>query len=83
MMTVTIVKDVDQWFVALSVKGPEQQQQPIPLNDKAVGVDLEVTNNIITLNDGTLIKSPKFLDEAEGRAGGFQRALSRKRMALN
>jgi len=26
MMTVTIVKDVDQWFVALSVKGPEQQQ---------------------------------------------------------
>jgi transposase len=44
--------------VALSVE-EEQQQQPLPISDKSVGVDLGITN-MIALSNGGLIESPAF-----------------------
>jgi putative transposase len=73
----TIIKDVDQWFVALSVEEPMQRQQ-IHGNDRAVGVDLGITN-AIALSDGTLIDGPKFLMKAEEKIRVLQRTLSRKK----
>jgi putative transposase len=75
--TATIIKDVDQWFVALSVE-EEQQQQPLPISDKSVGVDLGITN-MIALSNGGLIESPRFLRKAEERIKKLQKALSKKK----
>jgi len=55
--TATIIKDVDQWFVALSIEEPERRQQ-IHENDRIVGVDLGITKTI-ALSDGTLIEGPR------------------------
>jgi putative transposase len=73
----TIIRDVDQWFVALSVEEPMQRQQSHE-NDRAVGVDLGITN-VIALSDGTLIDGPRFLKKAEEKIKALQRTLSRKK----
>ena len=75
--TATIIKDVDQWFIALTVEEPMQRQQTHE-NDRAVGVDLGITN-VIALSDGTLIEGPKFLMKAEEKIRVLQRTLSRKK----
>jgi putative transposase len=62
--------------VALSVE-EEQQQQPLPISDKSVGVDLGITN-MIALSNGGLIESPRFLRKAEERIKKLQKALSKK-----
>jgi len=72
--TATIIRDVDQWFVALNV---EEQAKNTP-NQNAVGVDLGITN-AIALSDGALIEGPRFLREAKERIKKLQKALSRKK----
>ena len=72
----TIIKDVDQWFIALNVEEPMQRMHHG--NDRAVGVDLGITN-AIALSDGTLIEGPKFLRKAEEKIKELQRTLSRKK----
>jgi putative transposase len=75
--TATIIKDVDQWFVALSVEEPMQFQQ-IHENDRAVGVDLGITN-AIALSDGKMIDGTRFLMKAEEKIKTLQKTLSRKK----
>jgi putative transposase len=74
--TATIIRDVDQWFVALSIE--EQASNTSNQNNKAVGVDLGITN-AIALGDGALIEGPKFLRKAEKKIKKLQKALSRKK----
>ena len=74
--TATIIKDVDQWYVAFAVEEPERQTSN--QNDKAVGIDVGVTN-LITLSDGKNIEAPKFLRKAEERIKRLQKTLSRKK----
>src|SRR5579884_3684000 len=67
--TATIIRDVDQWFVALSVEKQANNTNTNTLNQnaKAIGVDLGITN-AIALSDGALIQGrPKFLRKAEER----------------
>ena len=78
--TATIIRDVDQWFVAFAVEEPERQAPNQDSN--AVGVDVGVTNLII-LSDGKIIDSPKFLIKAEERIKKIQRELSRKKKGSN
>src|SRR5579875_1713416 len=78
--TATIIRDVDQWFVAFAVEEPERQAPNQDSN--AVGVDVGVTN-LITLSDGKIIDSPKFLIKAEERIKKIQRELSRKKKGSN
>src|SRR5579875_1509021 len=68
--TATIIRDVDQWFVAFAVEEPERQAPNQDSN--AVGVDVGVTNLII-LSDGKIIDSPKFPIKAEERIKKIQR----------
>jgi putative transposase len=82
--TATIIRDVDQWFVALSVSIEKQANNTntntlLNQNAKAIGVDLGITN-AIALSDGALIQGrPKFLRKAEERIKKLQKILSRKK----
>jgi putative transposase len=74
--TATIIKDIDQWFVALSVE--KQANNTLNQNNKSIGVDLGITN-AIALSDGALIEGPRFLRKAEERIKKLQKTLSRKK----
>jgi putative transposase len=75
--TATIIRDVDQWFVALSIE-EQQPQQPTTINNKVVGVDMGIRNRIV-LSDGVLIEAPSFLSKAEERIKKLQKALPKKK----
>jgi putative transposase len=71
----TIVRDVDQWFVAFAV---EEEKRVGKAGSGRVGVDLGLTN-IVTLSDGTAIENPRWLDQSVSRIKSLQRQLSRKK----
>ena len=54
--TATIIRDVDQWSVAIFIK----ETQLISISDKSVRVGLGITS-AIALNNGDLIENPCFL----------------------
>jgi len=74
--TASVIRDVDQWFLALSVK--EERKPILEYSDKAVGLDLGVSNIIATSNR-SIIESPKFIKQTEERTKKLQRELSRKK----
>jgi len=70
----TVIRDIDQWFVALLVEEPPAVQS----GDGKVGVDTGISN-IVALSDGTLIDNPRFLNGSLERIKSLQRQLSRKK----
>ncbi len=72
---VTVIRDIDQWFVALLV---EEAHSVVQSGDGKVGVDMGISN-IVALSDGTLIGNPRFLSSSVGRIKSLQRRLSRKK----
>lgn len=73
----TIIKDIDQWFVALLVEETTVEKQSGGDGDK-VGIDLGVSN-LVALSDGTTIDNPRFLNRAAQQIKSLQRHLSRKK----
>ncbi len=73
---VTIIKEIDQWFVALSVENDQQLNGKTPENN--VGVDVGIKNSI-ALSNGILIPNPKFLKQSSEKIKSLQRQLSRKK----
>ncbi len=72
---VTIIRDVDQWFVALLVEETSVEKQS---GDGKVGIDVGVSN-LVALSDGMLIDNPRFLNHSVERIKSIQRQLSRKK----
>ena len=72
---VTVIRDIDQWFVAILTNG---ESDSIEANQGRVGVDLGVTN-VVALSDGTTIESPRLMKRSAGRLLTLQRRLSRKK----
>jgi len=72
---VTVIRDIDQWFVALLV---EEDPIVVQSGDGKVGVDMGISN-IVALSDGTLIDNPRFFTHSEERIKSLQRRLSRKK----
>lgn len=72
---VTVIKDIDQWFVALLVDGTTTEKQS---GDGTIGVDMGISN-IIALSDGTMIDNPYFLNRSVERITSLQRQLSHKK----
>ncbi|MHB1907814.1 MAG: RNA-guided endonuclease InsQ/TnpB family protein [Nitrososphaerales archaeon] len=73
----TIIKEIDQWFVALSA----EQQQSVgskQAKNPAIGVDVGVSN-LVAFSSGELIGNPKFLKQSLGKIKCLQRELSRKK----
>src|SRR3990172_6150593 len=79
---VTVIRDIDQWFVALLVDDEDCVGELSSGDGGKVGVDVGVSN-IIPLSDGTLIDNPRFLNLSVERIKMLQRRLSRKKRGSN
>ncbi len=73
----TIIKDIDQWFVAFAV---EEEGKIQKAKSGEIGVDVGVSN-IVALSDGTVIENPHF--GSVERIKSLQKQLSRKRKGSN
>jgi putative transposase len=71
----TVIKDVDQWFVAFDVEAERLAETAGP---GKIGVDLGLTN-IVALSDGTIIENPRWLCKSASLIRSLQRQLSRKK----
>ncbi len=76
---VTVIRDIDQWFVALLA---EEAPSVVQSGDDKVGIDMRISN-IVALSDGTLVSAPHFLKRSAERIKSLQRTLSRKERGSN
>lgn len=74
--TCTIKKEVNQWYVVITVE-IEKQIKPIEIETK-VGIDVGL-KSLITLSNGEQIEPPKFLRISEDKLAREQKRLSRKK----
>jgi putative transposase len=74
--TVTIKREVDQWYITFSCEEPEPDKLPVSYED--VGIDLGVTH-LATLSNGEMIEHPRYLRRAKKTLERRQQALSRKK----
>ncbi len=59
ILSATVRREADRWFVSLSVE--RERPDPVPVLGPVVGIDLGLTSFAI-LSDGTRIESPKALE---------------------
>lgn len=71
--TCTIKREVDGWYMCLVT---EQDMQPINQNMNIVGLDLGLTDYIVS-SDAEFVKNPKFLYKYEEKLKKMQRQLAR------
>lgn len=74
--TVTIKREVDQWYVIFCCEVPEPEKLPRSLED--AGIDLGVTH-LATLSTGEMIEHPRYYRKAQKQLERRQQALSRKK----
>jgi putative transposase len=74
--TVTIKREVDQWYVTFSCEVPDAEKLPLSYED--VGIDLGVTH-LATLSNGKMIEHPRSYRKAQKGLERRQQALSRKK----
>jgi putative transposase len=87
--TITIKKEVDKWFVIVTVDTFVEIQIPTSnqiiyknieeLNEKVVGCDMGL-NNLIMLSNRKKVEPPKYLRKLEKRLAIEQRKLSKKKL---
>ncbi len=80
MKRATIIRDIDQWFVAFSIEESvrSNKQEGEDKKNLAIGVDVGVSN-LASLSSGELIPNPKFLKQSAEKIKKLQRELSRKK----
>lgn len=77
ILSATLSREADRWFVSLTVDANELPQPPKAENQGAVGVDLGVSA-LATLSTGETIAGPKPHKAAQNRLRRLSRSLSRK-----
>jgi len=77
IMSATISRVADRWFVSLTVDTPDTSHLPKAENQGAVGVDLGVSA-LATLSTGEVIDGPKAHKALLSRLQRLSRSLSRK-----
>jgi putative transposase len=77
LMSATISRVADRWFVSITVDTPDTSHLPQAENQGAVGVDLGVTA-LATLSTGEVIPGPKAHTALLARLKRLSRRLSRK-----
>ena len=77
--TCTIKRDVDQWYAIFTVEIERPIQKSI---ESMIGIDVGLTD-LLALNNGEMIKPPKFLRESELKLGKEQRRLAKKKLRSN
>jgi putative transposase len=74
--TVTIKREVDEWYVTFSCEVEEPEKLPTSYED--VGIDLGVTH-LATLSNGEMIEHPRYYRKAQKVLEQRHQALSRKK----
>ena len=77
IMSVTVSRVADRWFVSIAVDTPDNSHLPKAENQGAVGVDLGVSS-LATLSTGDTISGPKPHKALLDRLRRLSRSLSRK-----
>ncbi len=77
IMSATISRTADRWFVSLTVEMPDTPLRPDAENQGAVGVDLGVLA-LATLSTGDIVPGPKPHKQLLRRLRRLSRSLSRK-----
>lgn len=77
IMSATISRVADRWFVSITVDVPDSSHLPQAKNQGVVGVDLGVSA-LATLSTGEVIHGPKAHKALLGRLQRLSRSLSRK-----
>jgi putative transposase len=74
--SVTVSRDPDgRWYATLHV--PASDPKPLPATGRAVGIDLGVTDLVVT-SDGERIANPRHLDRKARNLARYQRRMARK-----
>jgi putative transposase len=74
--TCTLVREVDQWFVAISCE--VEMPEPKPRSEPRVALDRGVAN-LVADSNGKLIANPRHLRQAQQQLARAQRTVSRKK----
>ena len=74
--TVTMKREVDQWYVTFSCEVANAEQLPLSYED--VGIDLGVSH-LATLSNGEMIEHPRHLRKGQARLKRRQQAFARKK----
>lgn len=74
--TVTIKREVDEWYVTFSCEVDEPEKLPVSYED--VGIDLGVTH-LATLSTGEMIEHPRYYRKAQTVLEKRQQSLARKK----
>lgn len=82
IMSATVSRVADRWFVSVTVDTYENPSKPNAKNQGTVGVDLGVLN-LATLSTGEQIKGPKAHQALLNRIKRLSRCLSRKEKGSN
>ncbi|WP_454754107.1 RNA-guided endonuclease InsQ/TnpB family protein [Cupriavidus necator] len=77
IMSATISRVADRWFVSIAVAPPDSSHLPQAENQGTVGVDLGVSV-LATLSTGEAVRGPKAHKALLGRLRRLSRSLSRK-----
>lgn len=77
----TIKREVDQWYVILSVETPDKNKQ-LKLIKKIVGVDVGL-NALITLSNGDKVSPHRHYRQSEEKLAIASRKLSKKTLGSN
>lgn len=77
IMSATVSRVADRWFVSITVDTPDDSRLPQAKNQGAVGVDLGISA-LATLSTGEKIKGPKAHKALLSRLQRLSRSLSRK-----
>jgi len=80
ILSVTVRRRADRWFVSISVE--EEIPDPKPIEGKAVGVDLGI-RTLATLSDGTIFLNPQALGVRLNKLRKLSKNLSKKRSGSN
>jgi len=74
--TVTIKREVDEWYVTFSCEVEEPEKLPLSYED--IGIDLGVTH-LATLSSGEMIEHPRYYRKAQKVLVKRQQSLDRKK----
>jgi len=77
LMSATISRIADKWFVSISVEIPDAPECSDNQVHSAVGVDLGV-KTLATLSDGTIFENPKSTQKHEKKIRRLNKSLARK-----
>lgn len=78
--TCTIKKDIDQWYAIFTVE-TDKVIEKVPVVTM-VGIDVGLID-LLALNNGEMVKPPKFLRQSEQKLAKEQRRLAKKKLRSN